>query len=137
MADARVVSPRHRWRLELPEEPVTTVGDAARLHQVVTNLLNNARAHTPAGTTVTVRAAQEENWVRVEVHDDGPGLSPGLVSEAFDRFSRGDTSRTRASGGAGLGLSLVAAIAHAHGGSAAVTSHPGDTTFTVLLPRHA
>jgi two-component system OmpR family sensor kinase len=135
VADARVVSPDHTWQLALPEEPVTVVGDEARLHQVVTNLLTNARNHTPAGTTVTVSAATEADRVVVTVHDDGPGLSPDLLDEAFDRFTRGDSSRTRDSGGAGLGLSLVSAIAQAHGGSAVVTSRPADTTFTVVLPR--
>jgi two-component system OmpR family sensor kinase len=135
VADARVVAPDHKWQLALPDEPVTVVGDDARLHQVITNLLNNARSHTPAGTTVTVAASTHGDDVRVEVHDDGPGLPDYLVDEAFDRFTRGDSSRTRASGGAGLGLSLVSAIAEAHGGTAAVTSRPGNTTFTVTLPR--
>jgi two-component system OmpR family sensor kinase len=135
VADARVLAPDHKWQLALPDEPVTVVGDDARLHQVITNLLNNARSHTPAGTTVRVAASYEDHAVTIEVHDDGPGLPPELVDEAFDRFTRGDSSRTRASGGAGLGLSLVSAIAEAHGGSAAVSSGPGDTTFTVTLAR--
>ncbi|WP_460837475.1 sensor histidine kinase [Nocardioides marmoraquaticus] len=134
VADSRVLGPDHHWRLSLPDEPLTVVGDEHRLHQVVRNLLGNARAHTPPGTTVTVGAAQEGDAVLVRVHDDGPGLPPALVDEAFDRFTRGDSSRTRASGGAGLGLSLVAAIAEAHGGSASAASSPGDTTFTVTLP---
>ncbi len=137
VADAKVVAPEHVWRLDLPEEPVTVVGDEHRLHQVVTNLINNARRHTPAGTTVTVgarpRPADGED-VRITVHDDGPGIPDGLHGRVFERFTRGDTSRTRASGGAGLGLSLVRAIAGAHGGSAAMDSRPGDTTFTISLP---
>ena len=133
VADARVVAPDHTWQLALPEEPVTVVGDEARLHQVVTNLLGNAHSHTPAGTTVTVTASTRDQEVVIAVHDDGPGLPPELVDEVFDRFTRGDSSRTRASGGAGLGLSLVSAIAQAHGGTASVTSRPGDTTFTVSL----
>jgi two-component system OmpR family sensor kinase len=135
VADARVVSPDHRWRLDLPDEPVQVSGDEQRLHQVVTNLLSNARAHTPGGTTVTVRARDLGGKAVIRVHDDGPGLSPGLAGNAFERFTRGDSSRTRASGGAGLGLSLVAAIVAAHGGTAEVTSSPGDTTFTITLPR--
>ena len=137
VADAKVVAPEHVWRLDLPEEPVTVVGDEHRLHQVVTNLINNARRHTPAGTTVTVgarpRPADGED-VQITVHDDGPGIPDGLRGRVFERFTRGDTSRTRASGGAGLGLSLVRAIAGAHGGSAAIDSRPGDTTFTISLP---
>ncbi len=134
VADARVLAPDHHWRLDLPDEPVTVRGDGDRLHQVVTNLLSNARHHTPAETTVTVRARSQGSGARLEVHDDGPGLPEDIVAEAFDRFTRGDSSRTRASGGSGLGLSLVSAISAAHGGTARVESRPGATTFTVDLP---
>jgi two-component system OmpR family sensor kinase len=135
VVDARVLSPAHKWQLDLPDQPVTVTGDERRLHQVVTNLLGNARDHTPPGTTVTVSAEVAPDGVRVAVHDDGPGLPGDLGANAFERFTRGDTSRTRESGGAGLGLSLVAAISQAHGGKASVESRPGSTTFTVLLPR--
>ena len=134
VADARVVSASHAWRLDLPGDAVTVTGDEGRLHQVLTNLLANAARHTPAGTTVTAGARRDGPSVIVTVHDDGPGLSPDLVPGVFDRFTRGDSSRTRASGGAGLGLSLVRAITEAHGGTVAVTSAPGDTTFSVSLP---
>lgn len=134
VADARVLAPAHKWQLDLPDEPVTVTGDERRLHQVVTNLLGNARHHTPPGTTVTVSARVAQDAVRVTVHDDGPGLPAGLAEHAFERFTRGDTSRTRASGGAGLGLSLVSAVAQAHGGRASVESLPGSTTFTITLP---
>ena len=134
VADARVVAPDHRWQLRLPEEPVTVTGDVQRLHQLVTNLLGNARSHTPPGTTVTVSTTADHGGALITVHDDGPGLPAGLEQHAFERFTRGDSSRTRASGGAGLGLSLVAAIAQAHGGTASVSSKPGSTTFTISLP---
>ena len=128
--DARVVDPDHQWRLSLPDAPLTVTGDAARLHQVVTNLLTNARKYTPDGSTVTVAGTPSG----FTVHDDGPGFSPELAPRAFERFVRGDVARTRA-GGAGLGLSLVEAIVLAHGGTVALTSAPGDTTVTVTLPR--
>ena len=127
--DARVVDADHQWRLSLPDAPLSVTGDAARLHQAVTNLLANARKYTPAGSTVTVTGTTEG----FTVHDDGPGFSPELAARAFERFTRGDAARTRA-GGAGLGLSLVEAIVAAHGGTVALTSAPGDTTITVALP---
>ena len=137
VGDARVVGPDHRWRLELPDEPVVVPGDEQRLHQVLTNLLNNARRHTPPGTLVSVGVHTDRGQVVLSVHDDGPGLPPGLADSAFERFTRGDSARTRASGGAGLGLSLVQAITSAHGGSVSVSSHPGDTCFEVRLPAAA
>lgn len=126
--DVRVVDAERSWRLSLPDEPITVTGDEARLHQVVSNLLTNARTHTPAGSTVTVTATREG----FTVHDDGPGFAPDLAPHAFERFTRGDVARTR--GGAGLGLSLVQAIVAAHGGSVALASSPGDTTIAVTLP---
>ena len=134
VADARVVAARHRWVLELPDEPVEVPGDEQRLHQVVTNLLGNARRHTPPGTTVTVTVSLDGTAAVLAVADDGPGMSPELVATAFERFTRGDSSRTRESGGAGLGLSLVEAITGAHGGTVGVTSEPGCTRFEVRLP---
>jgi len=142
VSDARVVAPDHHWRLELPEDEVNVTGDDRRLHQVVTNLLTNARKYTPAGTTVTVSARSTPDGGSFAVHDDGPGFPPDLVDHAFERFARGDVARTRATGngdepaaGAGLGLALVSAIVHAHGGQVSLTSHPGNTTLTVTLPR--
>jgi two-component system OmpR family sensor kinase len=134
VADARVVAPHHSWTLGLPDRPVTVPGDEARLHQVVSNLLGNARRHTLPGTTVRVRLEELGGQVDIAVGDDGPGVPPDLQPTVFERFTRADAARTRDSGGAGLGLSLVAAIAAAHGGSVRLDSVPGATTFTVTLP---
>ena len=144
--DARVTGPDHRWELDLPDEPVTVVGDAQRLHQVVTNLLGNARRHTPPGTTVVagVRALPGGGAV-VRVRDDGPGVPAELRPTLFDRFARGGEGRARGTGGTGLGLAIVRAVARAHGGDVAV-EHADEragagvgaaargTTFTVTLP---
>ena len=131
VSDARVVDPGHRWQLDLPEESIEVTGDVQRLHQVVTNLLTNARKYTPVGTTITV-SAQPHGFA---VHDDGPGFPPGLAEHAFERFARGDAARTRGdAGGAGLGLALVQAIVTAHGGKVSLRSRPGDTEVTVTLP---
>jgi two-component system OmpR family sensor kinase len=137
--DIRIVDSDRHWRLSLPDEPVDIVGDDRRLHQVLSNLISNARRHTGPGTTVTVSASLVDNGAvaRLRVHDDGPGMPEALRGKAFERFSRGDSSRTRASGGSGLGLSIVKAIVAAHGGSVRVSSEPGDTAFIVDLPHDA
>ncbi|MFI9384515.1 sensor histidine kinase [Kutzneria sp. NPDC052558] len=134
VSDAHVTSRDHRWQLAIPAEPVFVLGDSQALHQVLLNLLGNARAHTPPGTTVVTgihngRPAE----VVLQVFDDGPGIPPQLQPEVFERFARGDGSRSRASGGTGLGLSIVAAIVDAHGGEVALESRPGRTVFTVRL----
>ena len=134
VSDARAAGPDHTWVLELPDAPVELVGDADRLHQVVVNLLGNARAHTPAGSTVTVGLAVEDGCVLVRVSDDGPGIPAELLPRVFERFARGDGSRSRAAGSTGLGLAIVSAVADAHGGTVGVDSSPGGTTFTVRLP---
>ncbi|MDO9455965.1 cell wall metabolism sensor histidine kinase WalK [Nocardioides sp.] len=128
VSDARVVAPGHHWRLDLPDEAVEVTGDEQRLHQVVTNLLTNARKYTPAGTTVTVSARAGG----FSVHDDGPGFAPELVPHAFERFARADAARQR-EGGVGLGLALVEAIVTAHGGTVTLTTVPGDTRVDVTL----
>lgn len=146
-SDAHAASRDHVWRLDVPPEGVPPVlGDASRLRQVLVNLLGNARAHTPAGTTVTTAVRAEtceggEGGVLVTVSDDGPGIDPALLPALFDRFTRGDSARTHGADGAeeqpgstGLGLAIAQAIVQGHGGSIAVESRPGSTTFTVHLP---
>ncbi|WP_020142124.1 cell wall metabolism sensor histidine kinase WalK [Terracoccus sp. 273MFTsu3.1] len=134
VSDAHAASPSHRWELDLPPEPVEVTGDGARLHQVVANLLANARTHTPDGTRVTTSVRPEGEWVRVAVHDDGPGVPDALQPNVFERFARGDDARVRDGGSTGLGLSIVAAVSKAHGGRVELDSRPGDTTFSLLLP---
>ncbi len=138
VSDARVAGPTHRWQLDLPEEPVTVSGDGARLTQVLTNLLANARTHTPGGTTVRcglrTESGAEGRWAVVTVADDGPGIPAALQPEIFGRFVRGDSSRSRAAGSTGLGLAIVSAVVGAHRGTVSVQSRPGSTVFTVRLP---
>jgi len=135
VADAHVAGPGHTWQLAVPEEPVVVPGDASRLAQVLANLLANARAHTPPGTTVTVTLAPQDTDVRLSVADDGPGIAPELLPHIFERFARGSTSRSRDNGSTGLGLAIVRAVTAAHGGTVTATSRPGRTEFTVHLPR--
>ncbi|HVK25753.1 MAG TPA: ATP-binding protein [Actinokineospora sp.] len=134
VSDARVAGPGHQWRLDLPGDPVLVSGDELRLHQVVANLLANGRTHTPPGTTVTTGLARSNGQVALTVTDDGPGIPSELRPEIFERFARGDGSRSRAAGGTGLGLAIVSAVLHAHEGTVTVRSEPGRTQFTVLLP---
>ncbi|MGP4043498.1 sensor histidine kinase [Streptomyces sp. 2A115] len=134
VSDARAAGREHNWRLELPDEPALVLADAARVQQVMVNLFANARTHTPPGTTVTARVRGQGPWVCVEVQDDGQGIPPDLLPHVFERFARGDSSRSRASGSTGLGLAIVQAVAYAHGGAVTVDSVPGRTVFTVHLP---
>lgn len=137
VSDAQAAGPTHRWSLDLPDEALEVEGDDARIRQVLINLLGNARKHTPDGTHVVVSMCEDGDGVLLRVNDNGPGIDPDLVPRIFERFSRGDTARTRTQGSTGLGLSIVQAVITAHGGRVKVTSEPGDTTFAVWLPRVA
>lgn len=134
LTDARPTAADHHWNIEVPDEPIVIMGDAGRMHQVVANLLANARTHTPAGTTITLRVGREGEDAIISVHDDGPGIDPGVRDELFARFARGDSSRARQTGGTGLGLAIAKAIVEGHGGHITVASEPGDTTFAVRIP---
>jgi two-component system OmpR family sensor kinase len=136
VTDARAAGPDHRWSMDLPEDPVTVPGDAHRLHQVLANLLANARLHTPVGTKVTVTLERDPDAAVLSVHDDGPGVPEDVQPGVFERFTRAEHRRRpgASGGGAGLGLSIVAAVAEAHGGSVGLESRPGSTTFRVTLP---
>jgi two-component system OmpR family sensor kinase len=134
VSDAHAAGLDHTWDMELPQEPLEVIGDQARLHQVVVNLLANARVHTPAGSTVRVILEKQDDNVLLRVIDNGPGIPQEQMPELFERFTRGDASRTRATGSTGLGLAIVNAVVQAHHGSVTVTSEPGKTMFTVTLP---
>jgi two-component system OmpR family sensor kinase len=157
-SDARVARGDHRWRLDLPGEPVLVEGDEHRLHQVLANLLSNAGKHTPPGSTVSVAltlgdaspdaeadtaavqrgVAPPGPRVELSITDDGPGIAPELLPELFERFTRGEVGRARdataAGRSTGLGLAIVDAVVAAHGGGIVVTSRPGMTRFAILLP---
>jgi two-component system, OmpR family, sensor kinase len=133
-SDAHIAGPDHEWSLDLPAEPVVVRGDEARLHQVLANLFANARTHTPPGTAVTTSLAVVDDKAVLTVADDGPGIPVWLQPEIFERFARGDSSRSRRGGSTGLGLAIVAAVVRAHHGSIDVHSRPGKTEFLVKLP---
>jgi two-component system, OmpR family, sensor kinase len=102
----------------------------------VTNLLANARVHTSAGTVVTTRLITEPTHSVLQVIDNGPGIPQPLQTEVFERFARGDSSRSRKGGSTGLGLAIASAVVKAHNGTITVKSSPGHTEFTVRLPRN-
>jgi two-component system OmpR family sensor kinase len=131
---ARAVEPDRRLALDAPER-LLVQGDPGRLRQVIDNLLANVRAHTPAGAGAAVRVARENGDAVVEVVDEGPGLTDEQAGKVFDRFYRGDPSRSRDAGGSGLGLSIVAAVTEAHGGHVTVGRQNGrGAVFRVRLP---
>ncbi|CAN2228593.1 BaeS Signal transduction histidine kinase [Candidatus Nanopelagicaceae bacterium] len=136
---ARAAGPEHPVTLNSSSDEIFTLGDEARIHQVVANLLANARAHTPAGTPITVSVASTHAGVEVVVADEGPGLNAEDQKRIFERFYRADSSRVRTGAdGSGLGLSIVDAVMRAHGGSVSVQSIPGEgATFTLLFPSRA
>jgi len=133
-ADFEVIAPDRP--LTAQAEPHSVVaGDAARLRQVVDNLLGNAYTHTPPHAAVEVRVRSRGGEVELSVTDSGPGIPASEQARIFERFHRLDASRSRLTGGAGLGLSIVSAIAEAHGGQVGVSSQPGaGATFTVRIP---
>ena len=136
---ARAAGPDHPVEFISSNDEIFTLGDEVRIHQVVANLLANARAHTPAGTPITVSLSTTDAGVEVTVADKGPGLSLEDQNRIFERFYRTDASRVRTgSDGSGLGLSIVDAVMRAHGGSVSVESAPGmGAVFTLLFPRRA
>lgn len=162
VSDEKVMAPDHAWQLELPAEPVVVRGDATQLHQVLANLLSNARKHTgPGSRVVTGVVRSADGSAVVTVTDDGGGIAPEFMGRVFSRFARADAARKNAAvttaaaalagagsqgapaaaesaptaeGTSGLGLSIVQSIVEAHGGTVEVSSRPGRTQFAVRLP---
>ncbi|MCA4753710.1 HAMP domain-containing histidine kinase [Mycolicibacterium fortuitum] len=134
--DAAVVSSQHIWQADLPETSVCVHGDWARLQQLITNLLTNARVHTPAGTTVTTTLTvrdEDADFAELTVANNGPGIDEQLLPHLFERFVK-----ARKTGepeiGTGLGLAIVASIVDAHRGAVRVESAQGLTKFVVRIP---
>ncbi|MFM8447042.1 MAG: sensor histidine kinase, partial [Candidatus Nanopelagicaceae bacterium] len=132
---ARAAGPGHPITLTAGSE-IYALGDANRIHQVVANLLANARVHTPVGTQINVAINHLDKEVQVIVSDNGPGLSDENREKIFERFYRVDPSRQRTGAeGSGLGLSIVDAVMRSHGGHVSVDSKLGEgTTFTLHFP---
>ena len=136
VTSAQAAGPEHPITLSLPPDDVFILGDSMRVHQVISNLLANARTHTPNGTAIRINLTSSDDEVIVEVSDNGPGLSTADQERIFERFYRADPSRVRNGGeGTGLGLSIVDAVMRAHGGTVKVTSELGHgATFKLFFP---
>jgi two-component system OmpR family sensor kinase len=139
-ANLAVTAPEHELSIDC-EPDLWVVGDEDRLRQAVINLLANAVAHTPAGTTVQVRGRRRHHEVLIDVIDDGPGIEAEHLDRLTERFFRPDRSRSRdqhradRGGGSGLGLAIVDAIMTAHDGQLTIASEPGiGTTAQLRLP---
>ena len=136
VADVGSLDAARAVSLHVDGDPLV-VGQEAKLRQVLTNLLGNAVAHTPAGTPIDVRIGVDEGDALIEVDDAGPGVPPESRDRIFERFHReaGGTARTRGPAGAGLGLAVVHGIVEAHGGTVSVGDSPaGGARFAVRLP---
>jgi signal transduction histidine kinase len=109
--------------------------DPGRITQVLTNILDNALHHTPAGGSITIAARPHAEGVAISISDTGPGLPPDDLERIFDRFYRADAARNRSEGGSGLGLAIARSIIQAHGGQIRADSRPGEgLTVTITLP---
>lgn len=124
-------------KLDIAPEALLLKADAGRINQVINNLLVNALRHTPEGGSITLRACTQGSQIRVEIEDTGRGIPTEHLPHVFERFYRADSSRDRATGGAGLGLAISQAIVEAHGGLISVRSQteaPTGTCFIIQLP---
>jgi signal transduction histidine kinase len=121
--------------VELPDKLPPVNIDSRRIGEVLRNLLENAVAHTSKGSTITVAAKQQDNWVEVSVADTGEGIPAKDLPNIFERFYRVDKSRTRATGGSGLGLTIAKRLVEAHGGKIEVQSEVGKgSLFSFTIP---
>jgi signal transduction histidine kinase len=122
-------------QLEVDPRPAPVTGDPLRLRQLVTILADNALAHSPTGTTVSVRVRPDGQHAVLSVEDQGPGVRDEDLPRIFERFWRADNAPA---GGTGLGLSIAAWIVEAHGGAMSAANRPeGGARFEVRLPATA
>lgn len=134
-SDAQVVYPGRTILVEAGDVPIEVLGDEYRLQQVLLVLVTNALVHTPSNARVYLSATAATSRAEIVVRDTGTGLYADDASHVFDRFYRGDRSRSRVSGGSGLGLAIAKSIVEAHRGHISLETAPGQgCTFRVVLP---
>ena len=130
---ARLLGPDQQFRLDGPER-APVLGDPLRLGQIFANLLDNARHATPPGGAITVDLGGTDGWVTATVSDTGTGVPAADRERIFKRFTRLDSSRSRATGGAGLGLPIARGLARAHGGDLVYLTDTAGGSFQVRIP---
>jgi len=128
----------HQLAIDVPQQQVVVLGDANRLVQIITNLLNNAAKYTAEGGRLRLAMHADAGQVELTVQDNGIGIAPELQTRVFDLFAQAETTSDRAQGGLGLGLALVRSLVELHGGKVRCLSDGANTgsTFEVRLPRH-
>jgi PAS domain S-box-containing protein len=135
-ATPSIQAAQHGLEIELPEQPVMVQGDAHRLTQLLTNLLNNAARYTPQRGRIGISARGEGNWAVVRVRDTGRGIERDIIGRIFDMFVQGRPPLQRVGGGLGVGLALARRIAEMHGGTLEAKSEGAGkgSEFTLRLP---
>ncbi|MGQ0752840.1 MAG: ATP-binding protein [Betaproteobacteria bacterium] len=135
-SDPLIRAARHRLEVRLPERALWVDGDAVRLAQILSNLLNNAAKYTDPGGAISVSVAVHGGNAAISVRDTGTGIAPELLSRVFEMFSRGEQSASRGDAGLGIGLALARRLAEMHGGT--IAAHSGGkgkgSEFVVQLP---
>jgi signal transduction histidine kinase len=137
IADLATMLDEHAQRVEVDvtADAATIKGDAAKLHDVLRNLVANSATYAPERTTISVEASRAGARVTITVSDEGPGIPPADLSRVFERFYRVDKSRARDPGGTGLGLSIVKHLVELHGGEVRAENRAeGGARFTITLP---
>jgi signal transduction histidine kinase/CheY-like chemotaxis protein len=129
----------HELTVSLPQEPLYLEADAARIEQVMANLLNNAAKYTEEGGRIALTAASHGRELEIRVRDTGIGIAPELLPRVFDLFTQDTRSLDRSQGGLGIGLTLVRNLVEMHGGNVEVLSEGlgKGSEFVVRLPRLA
>ena len=128
-----IESKRQHVVIEVADDAAAVTADAAKLHDVMRNLLENAVNYSPDGAAITLRSARAESAIELTVADSGPGIPAADLGRVFERFYRVDKSRSRP--GTGLGLAIVKHLVELHGGTATAANAPtGGAVFTITLP---
>ena len=136
--DGRAIQPERSITTAVDGADLEVIGDEARLRQVVASLVHNALVHTPPTASIRLEGERrDDDVVWISVIDTGPGMPPEVAKHAFDRFYRGDRSRSRHAGGAGLGLPIARSVIEAHDGTITIEPlAPQGTAFRIRLPVH-